>query len=154
MNEYVPSPIHTPTPTPNAGGSPHTLKCVIKLWRTRIGVSQSSLKLLWWLCIYSGGQTWQSLRDLMLKPAVHWMDPYLHLLRPGTPVLGVIFNKYLIFEFSTGNSFLLLGLNPLRAKFFRENINIYFHSMSFLHTNKTNVVEIPPRVRQGPAYST
>ena len=31
-------------------------------------------------------------------------------LRPGTPVLEVIFNKYLIFEFSTGNSFLLLGL--------------------------------------------
>ena len=31
-------------------------------------------------------------------------------LRPGTPVLEVIFKKYLIFEFSTGNSFLLLGL--------------------------------------------
>ena len=31
-------------------------------------------------------------------------------LRPGTPVPEVIFNKYLIFEFSTGNSFLLLGL--------------------------------------------
>ena len=31
-------------------------------------------------------------------------------LRPGTPVLEVIFNKYSIFEFSTGNSFLLLGL--------------------------------------------
>ena len=26
--------------------------------------------------------------------------------------------------------------------------------MSFLHTNKTQVVEIPPRVRQGPTYST
>ena len=45
-------------------------------------------------------------------------------------------------------------LNPLRAKFFRGNINIYLHLMSFLHTNKTQVVEIPPRVRQWPAYST
>ena len=45
-------------------------------------------------------------------------------------------------------------VNPLRAKFFRGNINIYLHLMSFLHTNKTQVVEIPPRVRQGPAYST
>ena len=45
-------------------------------------------------------------------------------------------------------------INPLRAKFFRGNINIYLHFMSFLHTNKTQVVEIPPRVRQGPAYST
>ena len=47
-----------------------------------------------------------------------------------------------------------LSVNPLRAKFLRENINIYLHLMSFLHTNKTQVVEIPPRVRQGPAYST
>ena len=38
--------------------------------------------------------------------------------------------------------------------YFRENINIYLHFMSFLHTNKTQVVEIAPRVKQGPAYST
>ena len=44
--------------------------------------------------------------------------------------------------------------NPSRAKFFRENINIYLHFMSFLHINKTQVVEIPPWVKQGPAYST
>ena len=43
------------------------------------------------------------------------------------------------------------NINPLRAIFFRESINIYLHFMSFLHTNKTQVVEIPPRVRQGPA---
>ena len=47
-----------------------------------------------------------------------------------------------------------LGVNPLRAKFFRGNINIYLHFVSFLHTNKTKVVEIPPRVREWPAYST
>ena len=45
-------------------------------------------------------------------------------------------------------------LNPLRAKFFRVNLNIYLHFMSFLHTNKTHAIEIPHRVRQGPAYST
>ena len=45
-------------------------------------------------------------------------------------------------------------VNPLRAKFVRENINKYFHFLSFLHTNKIQVVEIPPRVKQGPAYST
>ena len=43
--------------------------------------------------------------------------------------------------------------NPLRAKFFRGNINICLHFLPFLHTNETQVVEIPPRVRQGPAYS-
>ena len=42
--------------------------------------------------------------------------------------------------------------NPLRAILFRENIYLYF--MSFLHTNKKQVVEIPPQVIQGPAYTT
>ena len=37
----------------------------------------------------------------------------------------------------------------LLAKFFRVNINMYLHFMTFLRTNKTQVVEIPPRVRQG-----
>ena len=45
-------------------------------------------------------------------------------------------------------------VNPLRAKLLRENIDIYLHFMSFLHTNKTQVVEIPPGVRRRPAYST
>ena len=50
---------------------------------------------------------------------------------------------------------ILLGIiNPLRAKLLRENINIYLHFMSFLHTNKTQVAEIPPGVRRRPAYST
>ena len=44
-------------------------------------------------------------------------------------------------------------LNPLHAKFFRVSINMYLHSMSLLRTDKTQVVEIPHRVRQGPAYT-
>ena len=44
--------------------------------------------------------------------------------------------------------------NPSDLPCFRENINMYLHFMSFLQTNKTQVVEIPPRVRQGPTYST
>ena len=47
-----------------------------------------------------------------------------------------------------------ISLNSLRAKLCRGNINIYLHFMSFLHTYKTQVVEIPPRVRQGLAYFT
>ena len=45
-------------------------------------------------------------------------------------------------------------INPLRAKFFRGNINMYSHFMSFLHIVMTQVVEIFPQVRQGPAHST
>ena len=47
-----------------------------------------------------------------------------------------------------------MNINPLGAKFLKEKIDIYLHFMLFLHTNKTQVVEIPPWVRQGTAYST
>ena len=42
----------------------------------------------------------------------------------------------------------------LYVQFFQREHNIYLHFMSFLQTDKTQVVEIPSRVRQGPAYST
>ena len=45
-------------------------------------------------------------------------------------------------------------LNPLRAKFFKGNINIYLHFVSFLHIDTTQVVEILPEIRQEPTYST
>ena len=44
--------------------------------------------------------------------------------------------------------------SPLCAKFFRGNINIYLHFMSFLHIYMTQVVEILPQARRGPTYST
>ena len=47
----------------------------------------------------------------------------------------------------------LSGVNPLRAKFFRGNINIYLHFVSFLHIGTTQVVEILPQIRQEPTYS-
>ena len=45
-------------------------------------------------------------------------------------------------------------LNPLRAKFFGGNINIYLRFVSFLHIDATQVVEILPQMRQEPTYST
>ena len=45
-------------------------------------------------------------------------------------------------------------INPWRAKFFRGNMNIYLHFVSFLHISMTQVVEILPQIRQEPAYST
>ena len=46
------------------------------------------------------------------------------------------------------------GLNSLRAKLFRENINIYLHFMSLLHIDVTHALKIFPQVRPGPTYST
>ena len=67
--------------------------------------------------------------------------------------MNIAQNLYYVF-FSDVSATSSLDINSLRAKFFRVNINIYLHFMSFLHTNKTQVVEISPRVRQGPAYFT
>ena len=44
-------------------------------------------------------------------------------------------------------------LNPLRANFFRGNINIYWHFASFLHIDMTQVLKILPQVRKWPTYS-
>ena len=52
------------------------------------------------------------------------------------------------------NIYLTAFLNSLHAKFFRGNINLYLHFMSFLHIDKTQVVEILPQIRQGPTHST
>ena len=46
------------------------------------------------------------------------------------------------------------SINPLRANFFRGNINIYLHFVSFLHIDTTQVVEILPQIRQEPTSST
>ena len=45
-------------------------------------------------------------------------------------------------------------INPLCAKFFRGNINIYLHFMSLFHIDVTQVLKILPQVRPGPTYST
>ena len=44
-------------------------------------------------------------------------------------------------------------INPLHAKFFRGNINIYIHFVSFLHIDTMQVVKILPQIRQEPTYS-
>ena len=48
---------------------------------------------------------------------------------------------------------LSLNLNPLHAKFFRGNINIYLHFMAYLHIDMTQVLKILPQVRPGLTYS-
>ena len=45
-------------------------------------------------------------------------------------------------------------INPLGAKFFRGNLNMYLHFVSFLHIDATQVVEILPQIKQEPTYST
>ena len=47
-----------------------------------------------------------------------------------------------------------LLFNPLRAKFFRGNVNIYLHFVSLLHIDVTQVFEILPQIRQEQNYST
>ena len=43
-------------------------------------------------------------------------------------------------------------INPLRAKFFKGNINIHLHFVSFLHIDMTQVLKILPQVKEGPTY--
>ena len=43
--------------------------------------------------------------------------------------------------------------SPLRANFFRGNINIYLHFMSFIHIDLTQVLKALPQVREGLTHS-
>ena len=43
-------------------------------------------------------------------------------------------------------------IDTLRAKFFRVNINMYLHFMSFLHIDMTQVSKCLPQIREGPTY--
>ena len=45
--------------------------------------------------------------------------------------------------------YVVSAINPLRAKFFRWNINIYLHFMSLLHIDMTQVLKIFPQVIKG-----
>ena len=49
---------------------------------------------------------------------------------------------------------LLISIYPLRAKFYRGNITIYLHFVSFLHIDTAQVVEILLWIRQELTYST
>ena len=49
---------------------------------------------------------------------------------------------------------MVMIINTLRAKFFRRNINMYLHFVSFVNIDRTQVVEILPQTRQEPTYST
>ena len=45
-------------------------------------------------------------------------------------------------------------VNPLHAKLFRGNINIYLHFIAWLHIDMTHILKILLQVRPGPIYST
>ena len=51
-------------------------------------------------------------------------------------------------------AFLLMKFIPVSAKFFSGNKNVYQASMSFLHIDMTQVVEILPQIKQELTYST
>ena len=59
-----------------------------------------------------------------------------------------------IWHVRTGSQWGGVELNPLRAKFFRGNINIYLHFISLLHIDVTQVLKILTQVRPGLTYST
>ena len=77
-----------------------------------------------------------------------WVNKYILLIFPFCLLL------HWSHECSSGDQTSKCLINPLRAKFFRGNINIYSHFVSFLHIDMTQVVEILPQVRQEPTYST
>ena len=55
----------------------------------------------------------------------------------------------MITDFSTSGIIITIGknINPLHAKFFRVNVYMYLHFMSFLHIDMNQVLKILPKLR-------
>ena len=68
--------------------------------------------------------------------------------------LSTVIRRLLEYALDVSILFNEISKNLLHAKFFRENINIYLHFVSYLHIDTTQVIEILPQIRQEPTYST
>ena len=127
-----------------------------------------SMVCLWWYCIkyaqnckYTNSTTERQTTDKQIlisdDIARYTMctSAYIHEdLKCYLRLLTFIWMTLSSYHLFTRLFMLNFHFNPLRAMFFTENINIWLHFMSFFHTKKTRVVEIPPRVKQRPTYST
>ena len=83
---------------------------------------------------------------------IHFLSHYCY--RPSSKKLFPVENSKIKYLLKITSRTGVPGLNPLHAKFVRENINIYSHFMSLLHIDMTHVLKIHPQVRPGPTYST
>ena len=55
--------------------------------------------------------------------------------------------NHILIEFKITPKFEVIWFNPLHAKLFRVNLNMYLHFMSFLHIDMTQVLKILPQIR-------
>ena len=79
-------------------------------------------------------QCWLLIREVL------WLSPKSNF--KGTAIATFRYNESENYTF-----------NPLRAKFFWGNINIYLHFMSSLQIDLTQVLKTLLQVREGPTYS-
>ena len=77
----------------------------------------------------------------------------MNTFRPDIWLLATMYNKNAKY-ISKHATLFMDGINPLRAEFFRGNINIYLHFMSLLHVDMAQVLKIISQVRPGLTYST
>ena len=103
--------------------------------------------------------------DNGLSPGLHqaiiWTIAGILLIGPLETNFSEILIQIHIFSFKIESVVCKMGtilsqpqcVNPLHAKFFCGNINIYLHFMSLLHIDLTQVLKTLPQVREGPTYS-
>ena len=90
--------------------------------------------------------SWWHKCESQFGPVSHSQGPPLQQLLP--------IEHCFLSDSTTSHFHCPLLIKPLRAKFFRGNINIYLYFVSFFHTDATQVFEILPQIRQEPTYST
>ena len=111
-------------------------KQTIKTWNISRRLTSQIIKVgYWYLSTFQGGRNGLTHWGLVIPLCVSQHDHHR--------------SRKCIDSFSLPNHY----INPLRAKYFGGNINIYLHFMSFLHIDSTQVLKILPQGRPGPTYS-
>ena len=118
-------------------------KTVIRLSYLDNGISYTGkMTSLYWISppglLYQQGM-WKK------KKTLHWCPGSMHWQGISSHDIDLV-----LLEYSVPRTW---GINPLHAKLFWGNINIYLHFMSFLHIDLTQVLKTLPRVREEPTYS-
>ena len=117
------------------------------------------------ICNISSGNGLVSGNKPLPEPVLSWSMKLYGITRPQcADITGFLYTVIIFFKILPKGTAKLWGqgmewplllyvgfmhfiINPLRAKFFRGNINIYLHFVSFLHIDVIQVLKIIPQRR-------
>ena len=142
------------------------LQCITRQIPSRLPNNQklTSMPVTIFICLDTFALSWNKLKNTFYRQFIlfegGWPSMYIYIY---IYLYAMVQNLYLIVCYiwrkptdhkRPTKIHHTTPLNPLRAKFFRGNVNIYLHFVSLLHIDVAQVLKILSQVRSGITYST